>query len=267
MISYHNLPVDQRYFERLLIGEKTLVVRIGHPKAVLKHFQEGDTVIVNKQKFEILRITTYENIDMMLQAEKTSKLLHGVRSLRRAYANYPNKQAHIIKIKPQTRSEDCEFLRASTFMGRNHQMFFRIISESYNITDSLCKDYPNRFAWFCSKVLPDIHTGKREIIACYVDGKIAGTAILKKDGKERKICTFYLKEEFRERRVADQFAWECFGWLGTRKPLMTIPEHRRSWLNFMIELHGWKLYETLENYYNDHSSELVYNGTLATPKD
>ena len=71
---------------------------------------------------------------------------------------------------------------------------------AYMATDWICKDYPDHCDHFFSKYVPGIFDGEREIIACYIDNKIAAVAILKKDTEERKISTFFRKARVSEAR-------------------------------------------------------------------
>ena len=131
------------------------------------------------------------------------------------------------------------------------------------ITDWLCRDYPSHCNHFYSKYVPGIFGGEREIISCYVDGKIVATAFLKKSKTELKISTFYIKPEYQKIGVATALAERCFEWLGTTKPLATIADYKLDQFSGIIKKYNWEETQVLDNgYYNDHSREHVFNGII-----
>lgn len=157
-----------------------------------------------------------------------------------------------------------EFFRASDLLKSEHNKdFSRLIAESYIITDWIRKDYPTYCNYFYSKCVPGIFDGEREVISCYVDGKIAATAFLKKNITERKICTFYVEPDYRKQGIGTALIEKCFEWLGTTKPLITIADYKLDQFTGIINKYGWTENQVLKSgYYNNHSREHVFNGII-----
>ena len=157
-----------------------------------------------------------------------------------------------------------EFFRASVFIkaGRNED-FAKLIVKSYLITDGLCKDYPMHCEHFFGKCVPGILRGEREIISGYINGEVVATAFLKKDKAESKIGTLYVKPEYRRQGIGTALIEECFEWLGTTKPLVTIADYKLAQLAKFIKRYDWLETQVLEaGYYNNHSREHVFNGVI-----
>lgn len=155
-----------------------------------------------------------------------------------------------------------KFFRASVLLkaGENKQ-FAKMIAEIYLATDWMNKDYPNYCAWYYGKILPGIFSGEREMAACYVNDQVAAVAILKKDDEERKICTLFVKPEYQKRGIATKLLKECFAWLGTTRPLITIADYKLNQFTKIITKYKWVETSVLaEGYYNNHSREHVFNG-------
>jgi len=124
--------------------------------------------------------------------------------------------------------------------------------------------YPNFKKWF-NKVLIENYNfpNKREIFICINKEKllinICGIMILKNYKEEKKICTLYIEKNFRNKKIGSQMIKKSFEYLGTNKPLITIPEEER--LNFKPLLEKYNFIETkkIKNYYRKNKIEYFYN--------
>ena len=124
--------------------------------------------------------------------------------------------------------------------------------------------YPNFKKWF-NKVLIENYNfpNKREIFICINKEKllidICGIMILKNYKKEKKICTLYIEKNFRNKKIGSQMIKKSFEYLGTNKPLITVPEEEH--LNFKPLLKKYNFIETkkIKNYYRKNKIEYFYN--------
>lgn len=163
------------------------------------------------------------------------------------------------------KEQSATLFRASKLAKENRKLFSRIVAESYSLTDASISDYPERFRWCWTKQAPGVLDETREIIAACINGRIAGVIFLKKDGAERKICTLYVLDEFREKGLATVLLNEAFAWLGTTRPLITIADYKVGMFEGLIKKHHWRKTQVLDSgYYNNHSKEFVYNGEIET---
>jgi len=134
--------------------------------------------------------------------------------------------------------------------------FSKAANEIYLLTDYNKLQYPNYYKWYYQKNLPRIITGNGEAIF-YLDGfQIVGLSMLKKTEDESKICTLLINEEYRKKGYSKLILEDSFEYLGTEKPLITIPEKRLDEFSKIIKAYGWVTAETTDEYY---SPEIIFN--------
>ena len=131
----------------------------------------------------------------------------------------------------------------------------------------LCKqiyyvtDHPKHKDWFFNKHLNDI--GKdREVVFIKFHNNICGVAFLKKTINEKKICTFYVAEYSRKHGIGGQLLEECFNYLDTKTPLISMPKYKVQYFLYYVYKYGWKITQILPGYYNNENDEVVFNGEL-----
>lgn len=167
-----------------------------------------------------------------------------------------------VQIKLRKITNDVRIFTLSSLVS-NHNLFGKFAQAAFSVTDFICKDYPNHFQWYWTKEIPRVLNGTGEVVICTISDNIAGVAFLKKDGTERKICTFLVLEGYRGKHIATKIFERSFKYLGTNKPLLTISEYKVSMFEPFIKKYNWKLTQTMnKGYYNSTSNELVYNGNL-----
>lgn len=152
---------------------------------------------------------------------------------------------------------------ASKLLSEEKIEFLNIITKAYEVTDHICNDYPKRFSWYWKKVVPAIFKGTREVVVCTVHEKIAGVAFLKKEDDEKKICAFFIVEEFRNQGIATKLMEASFQFLETRKPLITLADYKLEMFSHIIKKYDWIQTQILpKGFYNDKYTELVFNGFI-----
>jgi ASC-1-like (ASCH) protein/GNAT superfamily N-acetyltransferase len=267
----HLWRIKKEYFLQLLSGDKSMEIRVGYNS--IKKVEQGDTISFEnygKNEFNVLKTTVYSDFEEMLKSESVKEVLPGysfaeaLKILRNIYpADKERLGVYAFKLQAVVSREPKRIIViASHCLKDNKSTFARIIADSYKLTDWICKDYPDHCKHFWTKYVPGIFTGEREIISCYVDNKIAGTIILKKEGQEHKICTLFVDDKFRGQKIATVLLEQAFKYLGTTKPLITIADYKIKLFENIIKKYDWQLAQTLDGIYNNHSKELVYNGKL-----
>lgn len=120
--------------------------------------------------------------------------------------------------------------------------------------------YPDFEDWFFGKVVPGMRSGERCVMTSVIDSVLAGVAICKRTETERKLCTFWVSPHVRGRGVAAELAGEAFDWLGTAKPLFTVPEERYA--EFGGLLRSWSFSKPVRygELYRPNRLEYVFNG-------
>ena len=271
MTKKHVWRVKKEYFRQLKNGEKNLEIRVGYSQ--IKKVHQGDTITFENygpNEFDVKRVAVYDSFKRMLEVEGADRVLPGMTfngALRTLQKIYPkNKESlgvYVFELRPKVNKEPSrEFYRASDLLkAAKNKKFAKIIADAYMVTDWICKDYPDHCDHFFSKYVPGIFDGKREIITCYIDDKIAAVAILKKDTNERKISTLFVKPEYQKRGIAIELLEKCFAWLKTSRPVVTIADYKLDQFARVIEKYDWIETGVLaDGYYNDHSREHVFNG-------
>ena len=126
-------------------------------------------------------------------------------------------------------SEKFKVYRASEFINQ-HEAFVKVVSKAYSIIDDVSIFYPNYFKWYWEKVIPNILKGTRDVIIVTVNYEIVGVAIVKKEENEKKLCTIFVKEEYRDKQITIRLLEECFSFLETSTPLVTISEDKNIYV-------------------------------------
>ena len=134
--------------------------------------------------------------------------------------------------------------------------FSKAANEIYLLTDYNHDQYPDYWKWYYEKSLPRVIEGTGEMIFCLDGFTIAGLSILKKDPLEQKICTLLIHEEYRKKGYSQSLLESSFDYLGTEKPLITIPTKRLEEFSKFIQAYNWQEVERTDKYY---SEEIIFN--------
>lgn len=268
MVKNYNWRIKRDYYNLINKGVKTLEVRVGYPD--IKRVQKGDTITFkdcSNIKFEVVRVTRYEDFPEMLDSEDSSKAIPGVnkyKALSMYQDIYPEEKealgVYVFELRKQT--NDIKIYALSSLLD-NHKLFGKFAHAAYSVTDCVCKDYPKHFEWYWTKEIPRVFNGTGEIIICTIDSKVAGVAFLKRDNAESKICTFLVVDEYRGKHISTKMLDQAFKYLGTTKPMITIADYKIPMFEHIIKKYHWELTQTMNaGYYNSTSREYVYNGKL-----
>lgn len=135
------------------------------------------------------------------------------------------------------------------------------LDKLYKVTKKLEKDYPNHKDWFYNKFVKELDGKKREIIYYEKDSIICGVIFLKNTKEEKKICTVYVNEAFRNQGIGKKLLLEAIEFLGTTTPLITMPDYKEKCFKKIIEKYKWEKMQEIDNCYSNNK-ELVFNGLL-----
>lgn len=134
--------------------------------------------------------------------------------------------------------------------------FSKAVNEIYLTTDYNHRQYPEYFKWFFQKSIPRIFNRTGEMIFFLNGLTIGGLAILKNDIDEKKICTLLISEEFRNKGYGKLLLEDSFEFLGTSKPLITIPAFSVDDFSSIITAYDWKETSRTSEYL---SQEIIFN--------
>ena len=138
----------------------------------------------------------------------------------------------------------------------NRKNFSKATNERDWWTDYNHLQYPEYLKWYYSKNIPRVLNGNGEIIF-FLDGlTVAGLSILKKDLQETKICTLMISREYQKKGYGKELLESSFEFLGTDKPLITIPSNRIEEFQGIISTYDWKESQKTNIYL---SEEIIFN--------
>lgn len=141
--------------------------------------------------------------------------------------------------------------------------FFKISKEIYLLTKHLNEIYPGYKDWFYNKQIKGCLELNRNIIFIINnEDNIIGISSLKKINNEKKICTLYVLEEYRNKGIKKLLLEKSFEYLETDKPLITINEDNLDKFKNTIEEYNWELVEIIDGIYKKSSREFCFNGKL-----
>lgn len=145
----------------------------------------------------------------------------------------------------------------------NQEGFMKLADEIYELTIHLNGTYPGYKEWFYDKQIKGCLTPNRNIIFVKnEDGKIIALSCLKKDKKEKKICTLFVSDEYRKQGLGSLLFEESMKFLETTKPLATFTEDKLPMFEKIVTKYNWELTEIVDGIYNDGIREFCFNGQL-----
>lgn len=270
MAKNFNWRIKKGYYILIDKGIKTLEVRVGYPD--IKRVKKGDTITFkdySNTKFEVVRVTRYDDFPEMLDNEDSTKAIPNVskyKALEMYQEIYPEEKEalgvyvfELRKVTPNTKIAVCSL----SSVASDHNKFGKYAQLAYSVTDYICTDYPKHFEWYWGKEIPRVLNGTGEVLICTVNNVIAGVAFLKKDNTEKKICTFLVLEKYRGMHIATRLLKRAFDFLGTTTPMISIADYKIDMFKHIITKYNWQLTQTMKvGYYNNNSQEYVYNGSL-----
>ena len=90
----------------------------------------------------------------------------------------------------------------------------KLTTKIYNLTEFIGDDYLKYQEWFFNKQLPEtLNSSTRNILFVQDNSKIIAVSCLKKDSKERKICTLYVTPSYRKKGIGSMMLIKAMEWL------------------------------------------------------
>lgn len=149
----------------------------------------------------------------------------------------------------------------------NDSSFNELIEKIYLATEPICKYYPNHKEWFYNIHLPKCIKDINNYTILFVrnpedHNEIIGVACLRYENKERKICSLYISENYRNKGIGTKLLEESMNWLKTTKPFITITQDNIKYYEDFIKKYDWELKEIKHGFYNNDYNEYCYNYTI-----
>lgn len=125
----------------------------------------------------------------------------------------------------------------------------------------LASVYPGFRSWFFDLVVPGLADGSRRIFERVGPNGLEGLVIAKRT-TERKLCTVWTADHARGRGIAAELIVDASEWLGTDKPLLTVPEERLPEFRSLLRRLDYSEVEALKGWYRPGKTEHVFNEHL-----
>ncbi len=132
-------------------------------------------------------------------------------------------------------------------------------SELVVILHGLEKVYPDFAEWYRRRVVPGVSDGSRMIFAEVAHDGIAGVAIAKRSREELKLCTLW-RDPFRgDGDTASRLMRSAMAWLGTDRPVFTVPFDRIQRLRPVLNEFGMGAGMAVGQLYRPGVEEILFN--------
>lgn len=125
--------------------------------------------------------------------------------------------------------------------------------------------YPNISIWY-NKVIQEIkdNPNNREMFISLSNEdnslSITGLMILKNHFDEKKICTLRVKDSYQKKGIGSKLLETAFEFLGTKKPLITVPEESVKIFSKIFDKYGFEKKHEIRDLYRKDRIEHIYNG-------
>ena len=127
---------------------------------------------------------------------------------------------------------------------------------------SLC--YPAFDMWLSGRVMPGLYSGDRRLLVEARNGVLAGIAIVKDDGLEKKLCCLRVMPKFQGTGLGLRLFDRAFESLRTEKPLLSVSEEQKPRFERLFEYYGFSVEGVAIGYYRPKKLEYSVNGLIGS---
>lgn len=121
--------------------------------------------------------------------------------------------------------------------------------------------YPGFEDWYWNQVLPGCANGTRRVFTSRDETGLNGLVIAK-NNEEKKLSTIFSSPRVRGGDVASRLMLDAMRWLGTRQPLVTVPESRMEAFLPLANKFGFDYCDVLDGHYGAGRVEHIFNSRL-----
>ncbi|WP_343582568.1 GNAT family N-acetyltransferase [Pseudomonas sp.] len=125
--------------------------------------------------------------------------------------------------------------------------------------ESVAAHYPGFKEWLYFTFRTGLIQGKRSVLLARSNNDVMGLSLLKHDGLEKKICTFFVLPEYRGIGVARELMNHSLSNLGEANIGITVSEERNDELYPLLASKGFTLHKAVAGYYRNSKIENFYS--------
>ncbi|MEX5686642.1 GNAT family N-acetyltransferase [Pseudomonas silesiensis] len=119
--------------------------------------------------------------------------------------------------------------------------------------------YPGFKSWLYFTFRAGMINNQRKIIVAHHNGEVAGLSLIKKNLEEKKICTFYVRPEFRGCGLGGELMSESLRILDHNDIGITVSEERNDELYPLLNSSGFTVVSKKSDYYRSGKAEIFYS--------
>lgn len=119
--------------------------------------------------------------------------------------------------------------------------------------------YPNFKEWLFFNFNKGLRSGERKILLAHNGTDICAVSLLKLTDNENKICTFFVRPDFRERGLGRILMSRSLCELSGKSSIITVAEERHSELSPLLIESNFGLVEESLGIYRPGKLELIYS--------
>ena len=143
----------------------------------------------------------------------------------------------------------CEFHPEHVFLYDRILHLIRPVQESY----------PQLEKWYKSVFLPGLFQGERGYVVAHDQGQLVGCALIKKTPIEKKLCTLFVRPDFRRKGVGVALLEGVIEELGP-KPFVSVSEESFKEVMPLFKQFGFQLSGQKRGPYRTGKKEFYFNG-------
>lgn len=119
--------------------------------------------------------------------------------------------------------------------------------------------YPKFEGWLDFTFRGGLRSGQRKVILAHYGNEIAGIVLLKNNAFEKKICTFYILENFRGIGVGGELMNLALETLDSYDTFISVASERKAELDPLLDSYGFRLKSSVVGLYRAESTEFFYS--------
>ena len=158
-------------------------------------------------------------------------------------------------------------MQIKSYLGyhKEHRGLYRTL---FVMTQPVGEVYDDYATWYKKTFIDGLKKGERGYIVAKEDkGQVVGCALLKNTPNEKKICTLFVRSDWRGRGVGTELMKSCIKVLGP-KPLLTVSQQNIGKFRPLLQRFGFELSakkrinDRIEYHFNDQRAEIVKRGLI-----
>ena len=118
--------------------------------------------------------------------------------------------------------------------------------------------YPNFDTWLNFTFRRSQQSGERKVVIAHDGSQLIGAALLKLNGDESKICTFFISPTYRDMSLGSELMDVALATLDRNDTFITVSSERKDELTPLLKSKGFTVSQSVDNLYRPGSTEYFF---------